>query len=75
MNKEVEEAFTIESEIRKTIHKNMGWDRIKVDLWMSTPNPLLGNSVPLEMIRKGRGRKLIRFVETSIEENFRLDRK
>ena len=65
------EIFVIETNVREMIHRHMGWERVKVDLWMTTPNPLLGNVAPLDMIRKGRGRKLIQFVETSIEENKR----
>jgi Protein of unknown function (DUF2384) len=63
------EAILIESRVREMIHKHMGWERVKVDLWMTTPNPLLGNAEPLDLIRKGRGRKVIGFVEAAIAEN------
>jgi antitoxin Xre/MbcA/ParS-like protein len=41
----------------------------KVSLWMSSPNPLLGNVSPEDMIRIGREEKLLRFVENQLREN------
>lgn len=48
-----------------------GNDNFKVATWLGTPNPLLGNISPNEMINKGRIDKLIKFVETSLGENKR----
>jgi hypothetical protein len=38
-------------------------------LWFQTPNPLLGNITPKEMIRRGRFRKLLQFIQTALQEN------
>ena len=43
----------------------------KTMLWFDTTNPLLGNISPKAMIRAGRFRKLIRFIQTALEENTR----
>lgn len=37
-------------------------DDEKVDLWLEARNPLLGEQTPLEMIRDGRGEKLLTFI-------------
>lgn len=44
-------------------------DEQKTILWFSTPNPLLGDMTPRDMIRIGRFRKLCRFIQTAIAEN------
>lgn len=46
-------------------------DARKTALWFTTPNPLLGNVAPREMIRFGRFRKLFKFVTNAIIENRR----
>lgn len=38
-------------------------------LWFQTPNPMLGNISPREMIRMGRFKKLWIFIQTALEEN------
>ena len=38
-------------------------------LWFQTPNPLLGGITPKEMIRRGRFRKLLNFIQTALAEN------
>lgn len=38
-------------------------------LWMSAPNPMLGNTTPLQMMRAGRGAKLADFIESAIKES------
>jgi len=38
-------------------------------LWFGTPNPLLGNLAPRDMIRLGRSKKLFRFIQTSLSEH------
>jgi len=48
-----------------------GKDRTKADLWMSSKNPMLGFVAPDEMLRLGRGDRLLKFVETSLAENRR----
>jgi hypothetical protein len=44
-------------------------DHEKALLWMDIPNPLLGNVAPGDMIRMGRGKKLLKFIKETIEEN------
>lgn len=43
-------------------------DDVKTKLWFQTPNPMLGNFSPRDMIRFGRFDKLRRFVMEAIEE-------
>ena len=44
-------------------------DRLKTALWFKTPNPMLGNLSPRDMIRYGRYKKLLNFVQSALEEN------
>lgn len=46
-------------------------DQQKTLLWFKTPNPLLGNIAPREMIRIGRFKKLYRFIMNALGENER----
>lgn len=41
---------------------------VKTKLWLQTPNPMLGNASPRDMIRFGRYQKLLRFVTQALEE-------
>ena len=41
----------------------------KTMLWLSTPNPFLGEQTPKDMIRIGRSKKLIKFIRNAISEN------
>jgi hypothetical protein len=43
-------------------------DDVKTKLWFQTPNPMLGNVSPRDMIRLGRYNKLLRFVTQAMEE-------
>lgn len=43
----------------------------KTILWFSIPNPLLGGMTPRDMIRLGRFKKLLNFIQTSLDENQR----
>jgi hypothetical protein len=43
----------------------------KVVLWLQTSNPLLGDVSPRDMIRIGRYKKLLKFVQTALRENER----
>ena len=38
----------------------------KTALWFQLPNPLLGNIAPREMIRYGRYKKLLKFVQSAL---------
>ena len=46
-------------------------DQKKTILWFSIPNPLLGDMSPRDMIRIGRFKKLLNFVQTALNENQR----
>ena len=44
-------------------------DGKKTVLWFTTPNPLLGNLPPRDMIRLGRYKKLFKFIFNALTEN------
>ncbi len=46
-------------------------DATKTTLWFTTPNPLLGNISPRDMIRFGRYKKLFKFIFNALAENKR----
>jgi len=41
----------------------------KTMMWFKVPNPLLGNMTPRDMIRIGRSKRLMRFIQTALGEN------
>lgn len=43
-------------------------DTEKTILWFSIPNPLLGDISPRDMIRVGRFKKLLNFIQTALNE-------
>lgn len=53
---------------------NFFHDEPKTMFWFQTPNPLLGNISPKEMIRRGRFKKLLEFIQTALDENSPPDR-
>jgi len=44
-------------------------DEQKTVLWLKTPNPLLGDMTPRDMIRIGRFKKLRRSIQNALSEN------
>ena len=44
-------------------------DEKKTVLWFRTPNPMLGNITPRDMIRVGRFKKLLLFIQPALDEN------
>ena len=46
-------------------------DEEKTILWFVTPNPLLGGMTPRDMIRVGRFKKLLNFIQVALSENER----
>jgi len=46
-------------------------DHDKTMLWFQVSNPLLGGMSPRDMIRVGRFKKLLKFVQTALNENKR----
>jgi hypothetical protein len=43
-------------------------DESKTRIWLRTPNPMLGNRSPCDLMRLGRSEKLLRFVIQAIDE-------
>lgn len=43
-------------------------DSVKTKLWLQTPNPMLGNTTPKDMLRVGRYKKLLTFVTDALKE-------
>lgn len=43
-------------------------DYKKIYLWLNTPNLNLGGTDPMNLIIRGRGLTLIRFIKTSLDE-------
>ena len=41
----------------------------KTMIWFKTPNVLLGESTPRDMIRMGKSKRLIKFVRNALDEN------
>ena len=56
-------------EVRKLVKAHFKGDLDKTARWMSTVNPLLGNTTPEAMVMAGREEKLLQFVKTQLEEN------
>jgi hypothetical protein len=46
-------------------------DEHKTILWFQTVNPLLGNVSPKAIIRAGRFKKLLKFIQNALDENAR----
>jgi hypothetical protein len=44
-------------------------DENKTKMWFATKNPLLGGFKPNDMIKLGRTKKLVQFIETQLAEN------
>lgn len=44
-------------------------DEEKTILWFKTPNPILGDISPRDMIRFGRYKKLLKFIQNALIEN------
>jgi uncharacterized protein (DUF2384 family) len=43
-------------------------DEAKTMLWFKVPNPMLGDVAPRDMIKVGRFKKLLKFIQTALEE-------
>ncbi len=68
MPKELEERLTEWAVALNMVAQFFG-DEQKTVLWFKTPNPLLGEITPRDMIRVGRFRKLRRFIQSALSEN------
>lgn len=47
-------------------------DTAKAWLWFKTPNPMLGFVSPLDMIKVGREKKVMNFIDNALNENKRI---
>lgn len=47
------------------------YDKDKAISWYMKKNPLLGDISPFEMIKIGKGRKLMKFITSQLSENSR----
>ena len=74
MPKELEERI-LEWAIALSLVAQYFKEEQKTVLWFKTPNPLLGNTTPRDMIRVGRFKKLQRFIQNALEENSRPETK
>ena len=43
-------------------------NEVKTKLWLQTPNPMLGDVAPRDMIRAGRCNKLLKFVVDAVQD-------
>lgn len=59
----------IECEAEKKVLKHFKGNKSKAALWFRTMNPILGNVSPKYMILVGRGKKLLRFIDTTMNGN------
>lgn len=69
--KELQERFKEWAILLNLVAEHFKGDATKTALWFTTPNPLLGNIMPRDMIRFGRHKKLFKFIFNSIAENKR----
>lgn len=73
VNKRARKAFGMNKDtevelLLLKVTKIFDGDVAKVKLWLSTPNPNLGNIAPSEMIKRGRIEKLQGFIDAAILE-------
>jgi hypothetical protein len=46
-------------------------DASKTNIWFQVPNPLFGGITPRDMIRLGRFKKLMKYIQSALDENKR----
>lgn len=66
-----ENAVKAADKILKDLKKFFNYDENKVRRWFATPNPLLGNMMPLQMLNSGKIQKLLYFIDAMLDENER----
>src|SRR3989338_1805445 len=71
MPKDLSERLTEWATLLNLVAGHFKGDTVKTMQWFTTPNPLLGDIRPRDMIRIGRYRKLIKFVLNALAENKR----
>lgn len=67
--REVRERMKEWANLLNLVAEHFKGDPIKTALWFTTPNPLLGNITPRDMIRLGRYKKLFKFIFNARSEN------
>ena len=68
---EVQERMIEWANVLNLVAGHFKGNPIKTALWFTTPNPLLGNIAPRDMVRLGRYKKLFKFILSSLSENKR----
>lgn len=63
MTEQIQELYLL-------LHNHFNGDDSKVNLWLTTPNPLLGDIIPMDMIWNGRVDKLLKVVHNMLDGNF-----
>lgn len=69
MPAEVRERIEEIANVIELVAQFFDGDAAKTALWFKTPNPMLGNISPRDMIRYGRYDRLRRFVVEALDEN------
>jgi len=73
MPPQVRDRLALIANICNLVYEFFG-DDVKTALWFKTPNPMLGDVSPRDMIRFGRYNKLLRFVTEALEQGERRGR-
>ena len=66
---EVHERIREWANLLNLVAEHFKGDDQKTTWWFTTPNPLLGNVTPRDMIRFGRYKKLFKFIINALAEN------
>lgn len=53
----------------RLVFKYFNKDKIKTRLWFETENPMFGGVSAISLFRKGRGHKVVKFIEIQLSEN------
>jgi len=64
---EVKDRLTEIANICLLVAEQFRGDKLKTALWFKSPNPMLGNLSPRDMIRLGKYKKLMLFILDAIE--------
>lgn len=69
MPSELQERIQEWAVVINLVAEHFSGDMSKTVLWFRISNPLLGNISPRDMIRFGRFKKLLKFIQNSLSEN------
>ena len=53
----------------KALLSNFFKSETKAEAWLNIENPMLGNSSPIVLFKRGRGHKVLSFIKNAINEN------